>query len=183
MTRKEKEISLKGLVYLIALILTVLLWFIGINEFTLQTGKDIYLKTTPVDPRDPLRGDYVILRYEFESDKKLINYIKENDITNEDIYVSFISDKDNNWIIKSVSKTKPDDWIYISLKVSQNTWWSMSYETWIWKFFVPEWTGRRIERVRGNLIVHAKIDILWNAKIVDLYYKWEKVNPKTFDPN
>jgi uncharacterized membrane-anchored protein len=50
----------------------------------------------PVDPRDPLRGDYVILRYEFERDEKLSSYIKENNITKGDLYVSFTSDEDNN---------------------------------------------------------------------------------------
>jgi uncharacterized membrane-anchored protein len=96
--------------------------------------------------------------------------------------VSFTSDEDNNWIIESISETKPDDWIYILLEVWKSTWWSINYETWIWKYFVPEWTGRTIERVRSDLVVHTKVDKLWNAKIVDIYYMWKKVDPKTFNP-
>jgi len=38
--------------------------FVAIKEFTLQTGEEVLLKTTPVDPRDLFRGDYVILNYE-----------------------------------------------------------------------------------------------------------------------
>ena len=38
--------------------------FIAYKEYTLQTGKEVLLKTVPVDPRDLFRGDYVTLRYE-----------------------------------------------------------------------------------------------------------------------
>ena len=44
--------------------LIIILVFIASKEFTLRTGKEILLKTVPVDPRDLFRGDYVILRYE-----------------------------------------------------------------------------------------------------------------------
>ena len=54
-------------------ILIGLLWgamiigFITVKEFTLQTGEVVTLKTVPVDPRDLFRGDYVIL-----SDRKSV---------------------------------------------------------------------------------------------------------------
>lgn len=41
-------------------------WIFGLSAFhesRLQSGVPILLKTVPVDPRDLLRGDYVILRY------------------------------------------------------------------------------------------------------------------------
>ena len=41
-------------------------WMIGMvvrQETVLASGRTILLETVPVDPRDLLRGDYVLLRY------------------------------------------------------------------------------------------------------------------------
>ena len=41
-------------------------WMLGTTarqEFVLARGRTILLETRPVDPRDLLRGDYLILRY------------------------------------------------------------------------------------------------------------------------
>ncbi len=42
----------------------VLLYMAGLREMIVMTGKTVYLRTMPVDPRDPFRGDYVSLNYE-----------------------------------------------------------------------------------------------------------------------
>lgn len=48
----------------VALQVLVLAGMIGMRAYTLATGTRIRLQTLPLDPRDPLRGDYVNLRYE-----------------------------------------------------------------------------------------------------------------------
>lgn len=62
----------------IIVILIACLWvavaaaFIFSKQIILKTGKTILLETLPVDPRDLLRGDYVVLSYKIgtlESDK------------------------------------------------------------------------------------------------------------------
>ena len=53
------------------------------KEQTLRTGRMVVLETVPVDPRDFLRGDYVVLRYklssldlnQIESKKKWYHYL------------------------------------------------------------------------------------------------------------
>jgi uncharacterized membrane-anchored protein len=42
----------------------VLAYMAGEREYILRTGRTVFLKTVPVDPRDIFRGDYVSLRYE-----------------------------------------------------------------------------------------------------------------------
>jgi uncharacterized membrane-anchored protein len=37
------------------------------REIMLRTGKTIHLRTAPVDPRDPMRGDYIDLQYDISS--------------------------------------------------------------------------------------------------------------------
>jgi len=39
----------------------------GEREFILATGERIYLRTAPIDPRDPFRGDFVRLRYDISA--------------------------------------------------------------------------------------------------------------------
>lgn len=41
-----------------------LLYMAGVREAIIHTGKTVFLKTAPVDPSDPFRGDYVSLKYE-----------------------------------------------------------------------------------------------------------------------
>ena len=49
----------------VALALTLaLLWIVSGRVSLLSSGQEVVLQTVPVDPRDLLRGDYVILRYD-----------------------------------------------------------------------------------------------------------------------
>lgn len=52
-----------ALIAAILLQLLVLLWMAGGREWIVRTGPTIWLRTAPVDPRDPFRGDYVTLGY------------------------------------------------------------------------------------------------------------------------
>jgi len=42
----------------------VLVFMAGEREWVLRTGRTLYLRTVPVDPRDAMRGDYVSLSYD-----------------------------------------------------------------------------------------------------------------------
>lgn len=44
--------------------IAVLGWMAVEREWVLRTGRTVYLRTAPVDPKDPMRGDYVRLSYE-----------------------------------------------------------------------------------------------------------------------
>ena len=48
----------------VALQLATLAWMAGEREWVLRTGKTVWLRTAPIDPQDPMRGDYVRLNYE-----------------------------------------------------------------------------------------------------------------------
>jgi len=56
--------------WLIILFQIALLFVIIVRyEYVLNTGQEILMKTRPVDPRDILRGDYVILNYDLREYK------------------------------------------------------------------------------------------------------------------
>ena len=50
----------------------VLGWMAGSREWIVRHGETVWLRTAPVDPSDPMRGDYVTLNYEIANpDRKL----------------------------------------------------------------------------------------------------------------
>ncbi len=49
---------------LVAAQVAVLAYIAGEREWVQRTGQRVWLRTAPIDPRDPMRGDYVRLRYE-----------------------------------------------------------------------------------------------------------------------
>ncbi|GAB3370791.1 GDYXXLXY domain-containing protein [Spongiibacter taiwanensis] len=44
--------------------IALLAYLAGQREWILAKGEVVYLRTAPIDPRDPLRGDYVVLSYD-----------------------------------------------------------------------------------------------------------------------
>ena len=174
---ENKKPPLKWLLTAITIIVVFVLWFIWLQEYTLQTGQEVYLETMPVDPRDPLRGDFVVLRYEIERDEKLKAFIGSNTMAmiGKTIYIK-LQQKNNLVVVESVSFTKPKSWLFIRWKI----WKWNSVDLWIWKYFVPEWTGREIEKVRSDMKVLAVIANYWTAKIKSLYSEDKEINPDTF---
>lgn len=51
----------------VALQAAYLLAWAGYHEWTRATGRTVQLETAPVDPRDLLRGDYMVLRYKIST--------------------------------------------------------------------------------------------------------------------
>jgi uncharacterized membrane-anchored protein len=66
---------MRKLLIICSAVLQVLLlaWIGGQREYVLHTGRTIYLRTVPYDPRDIFRGDYARLNYEISTiDKKYL---------------------------------------------------------------------------------------------------------------
>ena len=55
--------KIKAFLIVLALQIALLVGLITQQEFRLASGRTVLLETAPVDPRDLLRGDYVILNY------------------------------------------------------------------------------------------------------------------------
>ena len=162
--KKKKLFLLIGIFWLI-----IIVGFVAIKEFTLQTGEEVLLKTRPVDPRDLFRGDYVILAYEIStldisSLQKDVTEFKQND----KVYVS-LNKADNYGTVSGVFINKPKEGLFIkgTIKNAQSD--RVTIEYGIESYFVPEGKGREIERQTGrNLDVKVAIDKLGNAVIKDL---------------
>ena len=74
------------------------------NEDVLASGTAYKFKTAPIDPSDPLRGKFIMLRY---SENTVAVDNEQDWQLGEDLYVSLITNMDGFAKISSISKTKP----------------------------------------------------------------------------
>jgi uncharacterized membrane-anchored protein len=141
-------------------ILTVLaLWGIGIltvvitQEQHLASGKEVLLKTVPIDPRDLFKGDYVILSYGISTlDLKTIPADNDSFQKNTSIFVELNNDNPNLPAkpVKLHHKTPTNGKPFITGKIqSTGSKLHVTYED-IERYYVPEGTGGVIERARGK---------------------------------
>jgi len=144
---------MKKTVYFIILFWGILVGSaIGYNEHILRSGTDILLKVSPVDPRDFLRGDYVILQYD-------INTVSDNSFHKRDVYVVLKEQPDKTFVIQEIKTQKPKGGIFLKGEHLGRR----IYYPGIKKYFVKEGTGRDLEKKLANGGI-AKIAVTKNGQ-------------------
>lgn len=138
-----------GRPFIVAAVLQLLaiVVFAGVREMMIQTGREYVLETRPVDPRDVFRGDYVTLRYEIST----LSYCCYQ--VGDAIYV-LLDERDAVWRPDGQEHDEPTDgppFIRGEVtRVSAGSRQSIDVEYGIESYFVPEGTGRDIERRSGS---------------------------------
>src|SRR6266542_395024 len=137
--------------------------FAGVREVALHTGREIVLKTIPVDPRDLFRGDYVVLRYEISD--------LPNCYTSGDIYVRLRQDGEiwraAGWST-DLADAASDGSVVMKGRITHSARSRCEVAYGIESYFTPEGQGRDIERLRGELKVRVVVDGLGAAAIKGL---------------
>jgi len=134
-------------------------WMIAGRAAILRDGTEVLLKVEPVDPRDLLRGDYVILRYEISSiPVRLVLNRPDGSFTSHegDVFVRLKKDADGYWRAVSANldapSTPPPGAGEIDIKGHVGAGWtlgegaSVGADYGIERFYVPEGEGRAIEQ-------------------------------------
>jgi len=167
------------LVIVVVVLTLVLAGMIGRKQWTLATGTPVMLETQPVDPRSLFRGDYVRLNYTINTlgaDRLELPDVKRGDV----VYVT-LAKGEPYWQPVSVSSQRPEgDAVVIRGRVDR-----VSKQRWnretrkmeevselrvnygIENYFVPEGTGRALERpAQGEKVsIEVAIDACGNAGI------------------
>jgi len=160
--------------------LIIILGFVIVKEFTLQTGEEVLLKTRPVDPRDLFRGDYVVLRYEISTlDLDSIPTDYTGFENGGKIYIG-LSIEEGYGVPSKIYRNPPKEGLYLkgTVKDVRNNMLNVEYG--IENYFVPEGEGRAIERqTGGNLDVKVSIDKFGNAGIKTLLIDGQEVDFKS----
>lgn len=160
----------KLLIICVAVLQVLLLAFMaGQREYVLRTGRTIYLRTVPVDPRDFFRGDYVSLRYEISSVGNkyfrdgLATEAKDTDsrrYKGRPVYVVLKVDDSNLADIDYITDKKPHDGkLYIRGRRSYSYDRSINVLYGIEAYFVEQGKGEQLERRRFNAPDEAAVSL------------------------
>lgn len=121
----------KGVVLAVVIAqLAVLGYMAGQREWLLRTGKVVILRTAPIDPRDPMRGDYVRFNYEIATvPKKLCrdevltwfgeqNYRDSRLRLDRRVYASVKVDRNGVAELTSLSDQVPSSGLFLRARVA-----------------------------------------------------------------
>ncbi|OCP00966.1 MULTISPECIES: GDYXXLXY domain-containing protein [unclassified Ensifer] len=144
----------------------------------LRNGRDVLLKTVPVDPRDLLRGDYVILSYDIS---RIAPELFKGDVPAEaeeaQLYVRLEKQLDGFWTATEASfqplPAAGDSVVLRSLPFSyypSSPPTSVNVAYGIERFYVPEGEGRTLEEARNAqaLSVNIRVDGSGKAQIREI---------------
>ena len=167
---------------IVAAQMVLLLAMIGVKEYTLRTGTTVVLQTVPVDPRSLLQGDFVILQYKiatlpahFQSGTRKLSkgtavYVeltKGQEVWEAKRYLMFELRQAEAFI-----KARVQGEVVIKGRVDDSGRLDFGMGT----YFVPEGTGRIIERAR-DIKVKASVNSQGNAVIKEIVVDGEPFSP------
>lgn len=131
-------------------------WIIAGRASVLRSGQEVVLKVEPIDPRDLLRGDYVVLNYEIRNvPVAIVSNAPTDGAVERDtpIFVRLGKDEDGYWRPRSASLRVPgvppvDGEVDIRGTISSGPFgselaYSVGYG--INRYYVPEGQGKAIE--------------------------------------
>ena len=150
--------------------LVFLIGFIVVKEADLRIGTEVVLQTVPVDPRSLLQGDYAILDYEIA---RLPPHLQVE--VSDTVYVGLRRGPEI-WTASGYTVARSDvvGDIFIKGRVDRRGHADFGIGT----FFVPEGTGRIVERADDVKVV-VNVDGDGNAAIKDLLVDGEPFNPNS----
>ena len=132
----------------------------------LLSSTETILATRPVDPFDPLRGQYIIINYQIGSVPQ-IGGAEAGDT----IYILLKEDENKTARYVSASVTKPEEGLFIKGKVQYASESSLSVQYGIEQYFFE----RHAQLPTRNLQVKVKISGSGQARIVELLHDGKPV--------
>ena len=143
--------------------LLVLVAMIALRSLPLVTGQTVLVRVQPVDPRDLLRGDYVILSYDFsrvppEGVEGLseTEYRKRSKREGRTVYVPLVPDTNRtHWRAEKVTLVKPASGPFLKGHMERHG----SLKFGIEAYYVQEGTGRRYEQAIRDRHLTAELAV------------------------
>ncbi|WP_417671995.1 GDYXXLXY domain-containing protein [Roseibium sp.] len=133
-----------------------------------MTGEEITLATRPVDPRDLLRGDYVIINLDIRQIPEEAAASFGSHINGETVFVGLKADADGVYRAVSVARTRDlagETAIKGTVTSSPNA--ALAVDYGIDAFYLAEGTGKEIERLDASR-VQLVVSLAPNGRSVPL---------------
>jgi uncharacterized membrane-anchored protein len=165
MRRHERQL----LVGAVALQLLILLGMIAWQAMPIWTGETLLLRVQPIDPRDLMRGDYVILSYEMSSLPIDGDEVSRSEWADDRVvFVTLEPEIDGvHWRGVKASLNRPTSGRYIQGKTLRGR-----LVFGIESYFLQEGTGKEYEKAIQKKQVSARISLTADgrAALIDLQY-------------
>lgn len=157
------------LVIIVFLQVIFLFSMIGFKNFTMYTGTPVLLKTSPVDPWDMFRGEYVSLNYEISrlESSKIKDYIAKKESAGSKPAYVVLEKKGKYWNAVSICQSKPElsnGQVYIKGTVMYYDGKAYNLTYGIESYYVPEGEGMKLDR-QASLDMLVRVDRFGNAVI------------------
>ena len=158
------------------------------RESILRSGKTIHLRTSPIDPRDPFRGDFVRLSYEISSVAPeqvrgdVGEHAKEKGYQ---VYAVLSKGAEDLYSLDYLTDEEPRDVDFLRGRVGRN--WritqrsgAVAVDYGIEKLFVEQGTGKDIEKRRGTrnglqVPMEVEVAVGSDGTAVIRDYRWSKL--------
>jgi len=174
--------KLKLFILVLALQTAWLLGMVATQEYAFAHGKAILLETQPVDPRDLLSGDYLMLRYKISDvPTNLFSTAVKKDLPNDTkIFVALAPGTNQFYVVTRASTNSlaplSDTEVVLAGK-STYAWWnttnSIHVEYGIERYYVAEGTGNppvsRGSSGHGKLTARAIVPASGHAKLQQVF--------------
>lgn len=173
----------------VALQLLLLFGLIGRHSYTLATGTPVVLKTEPVDPWDPFRGEYVRLSY-------TISQFEEGELpmqgapyrSGQAIWVT-LQPGNPYWTAVAVSDRRPSGLTAGQVALRGNVQWydpgwaegpqpikaRVFIRYGIEQFYVPEGEGPGLEQRQRDMHVEALVDGFGRAALKRVFLEGKEI--------
>lgn len=153
----------------IAIQLTLLMGIIGFHFLVVTNGTDVLLRIVPVDPRDPLRGDYENIQYNISS---IPEYMLQGSSVQEGATVYVVLQKQaQTWEMRRVQLFEPsNDELFIKGRINYITTVGNAHVAYgIEQYFIPEGSGQNMTFQNGNATARVAISKNGYASLRQVY--------------
>lgn len=160
----------KYLLWIVALLwVLVLVTIYTQHQRIVTTGKIITLKTEPIDPRDPFKGDNVKLLYDISTIRGPLTEAEKTELLRTKKIFAVLKPVEHYWVLDYFTTKRPWGKTYVQGWVWGEISEFMRVQYNIESFYVPEGRGKEVEAHQGNdLFVQVYVDEKGSASIKTL---------------
>ena len=169
--------------------LLVLAWMAFEREWVVRTGQVVYLRTAPVDPQDPMRGDYVRLNYELATVPKahcrgeVATWFKPKDeiynvkVRDRRVYAEIELDAEGVAELVSLSDEPPSAGLYLRGRAETIYFNAIDVRFGVEAFFMEQGTAKAFEdevrNEKAGVPLNMEVRVGANGLAVLNGYRWE----------
>lgn len=173
----------------VVLQVSVLAWMAAEREWVLRTGKPMFLRTAPIDPQDPMRGDYVRLTYEVATVPKALcrDGVMDWFSRHEDIYNARVRDRrvyasvrlraEDLVEIVALSDRPPTEGLYLRGRAQAIHLSTLEVRFGVEALFMQQGKARKFEQTvqteKAGVPLNVEVAVGANGLAVIKGYRWE----------